>query len=82
MRRRPRSPIQVIGYLLVMRGGWIPRGWRAPGIVLERELLPARGADLFVKHPVLGDLTIPEWRRFHLLHCEHHAKQIRERLAG
>jgi hypothetical protein len=51
-------------------------------LALERELLPARGADLFAKHPVLGDLTLSEWGQFHLLHCAHHAKQIRARLAG
>jgi len=51
-------------------------------LVLQRELLPARRADLFAKHTVLGDLTLPEWGRFHRLHCAHHAKQIRARLAG
>jgi len=49
---------------------------------LARELLPARGSDLFVKHPRLGDLTLPEWLRFHAWHCAHHAKQIRARLRG
>jgi hypothetical protein len=49
---------------------------------LEGELLPARRNDLFVKHPALGDLTFPEWQRFHLWHCAHHATQIRARLAG
>ena len=49
---------------------------------LERELLPARQGDLFVKHPVLGDLTLPEWLRFHEWHCAHHARQIRARLAS
>lgn len=106
MRRRRRSGVELIGYLLVLRFGWIPRGWGAPApmrpaeqlertgverqfreacerfLVLGRELLPARGADLFAKHPMLGDLTIPEWERFHLLHCAHHAKQIRARLAA
>jgi len=106
MRRRRRSPKELIGYWLVLRVGWIPGGWRAPAatrpggqpertaverqfreaverlFVLERALLPARRADLFAKHPVLGDLTLPEWRRFHILHCAHHAKQIRARLAG
>ena len=48
---------------------------------LERTLLPARRNDLFVKHPVLGDLNLEEWLRFHVSHCQHHAKQIRERLA-
>lgn len=49
---------------------------------LERELLPARRHDLFVKHPRLGDLTLEEWMRFHLVHARHHARQIRDRLAG
>jgi Protein of unknown function (DUF1569) len=47
---------------------------------LEAELLPARGSDLFVKHPALGDLTFPEWQRFHVWHSTHHAAQIRARL--
>ena len=46
------------------------------------ELLPTRAQDLFVKHPVLGDLTLPEWLRFHVIHCGHHAAQIRSRVAG
>lgn len=49
---------------------------------LTRELLPRRSGDLFVKHPVLGDLTLPEWLQFHTWHCSHHARQIRERLAA
>lgn len=47
---------------------------------MERELLPARRHDLFVKHPRLGDLTIEEWARFHVVHARHHARQIRARL--
>jgi DinB superfamily len=27
-------------------------------------------------HPILGPLTTKEWRRFHLVHGKHHAKQI------
>jgi hypothetical protein len=30
-------------------------------------------------HPVLGPLTAEQWRRFHLAHGKHHARQIRER---
>lgn len=45
-------------------------------------LLTSRSHDLFVKHPRLGDLTLPEWMRFHVVHCRHHAKQIRARCAG
>jgi hypothetical protein len=49
---------------------------------LERELLPGRRSDLFVKHPRLGDLTLEEWMRFHGVHARHHARQIKHRLAG
>jgi hypothetical protein len=27
-------------------------------------------------HPVLGPLTVAQWRKFHLVHGRHHAKQI------
>jgi hypothetical protein len=43
---------------------------------LAVELLPARRHDLFVRHPVFGDLTIEEWMRFHVVHTEHHRKQL------
>jgi hypothetical protein len=49
---------------------------------LEREMLPLRRGDLFVKHPRLGDLTLGEWIRFHLVHARHHARQIKRRLAS
>jgi hypothetical protein len=35
---------------------------------------------IFVKHPVLGDLNLPEWVRFHYVHCRHHGRQIEARL--
>jgi hypothetical protein len=47
---------------------------------LERELLPSREHDLFVKHPRIGDLTMREWIRFHGVHARHHARQIRARV--
>jgi len=31
-------------------------------------------------HPVLGPLTAEEWRKFHWVHGQHHARQIRERI--
>lgn len=31
-------------------------------------------------HPVLGPLTVKQWRKFHWIHGRHHAKQIRARL--
>jgi hypothetical protein len=27
-------------------------------------------------HPVLGPLTVPEWRKFHKVHTRHHMKQV------
>lgn len=51
-------------------------------LALGRTLLPDRRADLFVKNPALGDLTLPEWLRFHVWHCAHHTRQIRARLAS
>lgn len=47
---------------------------------VDRALMPERHANLFVKHPRMGDLTIAEWMRFHVIHARHHARQIRERL--
>jgi hypothetical protein len=31
-------------------------------------------------HPMLGPLTCTEWRKLHLMHGQHHARQIRQRL--
>ncbi len=39
-----------------------------------------RQLEVFVQHPLLGDLNLPEWVRFHYVHCRHHARQIRDRL--
>ena len=33
-------------------------------------------------HPVLGPLTVQQWRRFHRVHGRHHVRQIIERLSG
>jgi hypothetical protein len=35
-----------------------------------------------MQHPLLGTLSVHEWRRFHWLHARHHARQIRERARG
>jgi hypothetical protein len=29
-----------------------------------------------VSHQILGPLSVPQWRRFHLIHARHHIKQI------
>ncbi len=39
-----------------------------------------RQTEVFVQHPVLGDLNLKEWVRFHYVHARHHARQIRSRL--
>jgi len=49
---------------------------------LARELLPARATDLYAKHPVFGDLCIEEWMRFHVVHTEHHRRQLIGRIGG
>jgi hypothetical protein len=38
------------------------------------------GATAIMDHPFLGPLNAEEWRKFHLVHGRHHAKQIRERI--
>jgi hypothetical protein len=35
---------------------------------------------LVANHPVMGGFTVARWRRFHLQHTRHHARQIRARL--
>jgi hypothetical protein len=37
-------------------------------------------ATAVLDHPLLGPLNVEHWRKFHLLHARHHARQIRERL--
>ncbi len=32
--------------------------------------------ETFLNHPVIGDLNLPEWVRFHYVHCSLHARQI------
>ena len=49
---------------------------------LAGDLLPRRRGDLYVKHPVLGDLTLEEWMRFHVVHTEHHRRQLIRRMRG
>lgn len=45
-----------------------------------QQRLGHRAGDMFLKHPVLGDLTIDEFARFHVSHAMHHRKQIVERM--
>ena len=40
-----------------------------------------RQISTFLRHPVVGDLNLPEWVRFHYVHCTLHSRQIEKRLA-
>jgi hypothetical protein len=36
----------------------------------------ALGAGKMLDHPILGALTIDQWLKFHVVHSQHHARQI------
>lgn len=70
----------------------LPRGMPPsevhPGIFAEMQAMAAQldacerkfGANTkILDHPVIGPLTIAQWRKFHWIHGRHHAKQIRAR---
>jgi len=71
---RPADHVEDQAAAAKFRSGW------ERFLSLEGLLLPARRYDLFAKHPRLGDLTLEEWMRFHVIHARHHAKQIHRRL--
>jgi hypothetical protein len=90
-RRWPRIVVVNVGYFPPGRKSperALPRG--APPEKVTAEILGnvVRMDDLIqecearfgrrpvVDHPVLGPLTAAEWRKFHLVHGKHHAKQI------
>ncbi len=54
------------------------------GVELLRHLADAwpeeQQENVFVGHPLLGDLNLPEWVRFHYLHCREHGRQIKDLL--
>jgi len=50
-------------------------------IIAECEARFGRDIKL-LDHPILGPLTGAQWRKFHLVHGRHHAKQIRKLRAG
>jgi len=37
------------------------------------------GTGKMLDHPILGALTVDQWLKFHLVHTEHHARQIAQR---
>jgi hypothetical protein len=39
----------------------------------------ALGTGKMLDHPIIGALTIDQWLAFHVVHTQHHAKQIRQR---
>ncbi len=67
----------------------LPEGEVRSGLLAEIENMELGFADCerrfgvgtrIMDHPFLGPLTASEWRKFHLVHGRHHARQIRERL--
>jgi hypothetical protein len=44
--------------------------------LLDNQWSRDRKEAVFVRHPYLGDLNLPEWVRFHYIHCRHHSRQI------
>ena len=47
---------------------------------LAETVPPEQQARLYVQHPYVGDLNLPEWVRFFYVHNRHHAHQIAVRL--
>src|SRR4030095_520990 len=39
----------------------------------------ALGTGKMLDHPILGALSVDQWLKFHVIHTEHHAKQISQR---
>lgn len=37
------------------------------------------GPGKMLDHPILGALTVDEWLKFHVVHTQHHARQIAQR---
>jgi len=66
----------------------VPRGLPAEKVRSEVEMKIAAmdviiaqcetrfGSDKVLDHPILGPLTVAQWRKFHLIHGRHHVKQI------
>ena len=54
------------------------------GVELMKHLADTWPAEVresvFLRHPYLGELNLPEWVRFHYVHSRHHMQEIRERL--
>ena len=44
-----------------------------------RKTKDALGGGKMLDHPILGALSIDQWLKFHVVHTEHHAKQIVQR---
>ena len=67
----------------------VPRGSDGTGMVdaillaltemdaVLAEVERKKGPRVRLPHPILGPLTIAQWRKFHLVHTRHHMKQIR-----
>ena len=40
------------------------------------EVEKMKGPKALLNHPILGPLTVTQWRKFHMVHTKHHMKQI------
>lgn len=82
-----------IGYMPTGRKappGTIPRGANGGDPVGEilrnleemdaalAEVERTKGPRTTFNHPVLGPLTLPQWRKFHFVHTRHHMQQVRK----
>ncbi len=47
--------------------------------VLDAVAAAAGARAKVLKHPVIGPLSVDQWRKFHWIHTRHHARQIAER---
>jgi hypothetical protein len=70
-RTRPRgmSPQEVVSEIG-------PKILEMDGLITKCEVRYGRRA-LVRDHPILGPLTCDQWRKFHLVHGRHHARQIK-----
>ena len=71
----PASPTQR-----VMDGAMLSEAFAASLEAMDEKLTEVSrvlGDGRAVSHTVLGPMSIPSWRRFHLAHGRHHLKQVR-----
>jgi hypothetical protein len=86
---REATPEEALMRHVLLGAGEFPKGMRAPDYsypsddpdpertrTLVEDWPEERKTGRFLRHPSLGDLNLPEWVRFHYVHCSLHARQI------